>query len=296
MAEEIGKIKKPLAEHFKLGKKIYLVPIVFAGESAPSEYKEKCSLYWQQVEEQLTNLETKIGKTKRIYHESITEDGDEGMKVIERLNPSSYQIIQKRRDSGARLEAIEDAELLDEVTDWQRCLFLGFISEKVASTVSQSYLEASKKRYEFMAKKINETLEDDEAGLLFIGEGSNVQYPNDVEVFSVFPPALDEIHRWLRDQAIKLEKAKEAKQAEEVKKAEEKEQVKEAEEKEQVKEAEETEQVKEAEETEQVKEAEETEQVKEAEETEQVKEAEETEQVKEAEETEQVKEAEQAKE
>jgi hypothetical protein len=28
-----------------------------------------------------------------------------------------------------------------------------------------------------------------------------VQFPGDVEVFSIFPPALDEIHRWLRDQA-----------------------------------------------------------------------------------------------
>jgi hypothetical protein len=26
-----------------------------------------------------------------------------------------------------------------------------------------------------------------------------VQFPQDIEVFSVAPPALDEIHRWLRD-------------------------------------------------------------------------------------------------
>jgi hypothetical protein len=29
-----------------------------------------------------------------------------------------------------------------------------------------------------------------------------VQFPGDVEVFSIFPPALDEIHRWYRDQAV----------------------------------------------------------------------------------------------
>jgi hypothetical protein len=52
-----------------------------------------------------------------------------------------------------------------------------------------------------MAKKISETLEDDEAGLLFIREGHSMQFPGDVEVFSIFPPALDEIHRWLREQA-----------------------------------------------------------------------------------------------
>ena len=209
MAEEIGKLEKPSAEPFKQGKKIYLIPLIFAGEGVPSEYKEKCSRYWQQVEEQLTNLEAKIGKVKRIYHESITACGDEGMKVIEQSGFSSYQIVKSRCENGATLEAIEEAQLLGEVTDWQRCLLLGFISEKAASTVSQFYLEALKKRYEFMANKIDETLKDSEAGLLFIGEGSSLQYPDEVEVFSIFPPALDEIHRWLRDQAAKTEEAKE---------------------------------------------------------------------------------------
>ena len=85
--------------------------------------------------------------------------------------------------------------------DWERCLLIGFVSEKVASKVSEFYVEAAKKRHEFMAKKLEETLKDDEAGLLFIGEGHRLQFPSDIEVFSVFPPALDEIHRWLRDHA-----------------------------------------------------------------------------------------------
>ena len=209
MAEEIGKLEKPPAEPFKPGKKIYLVPLIFAGEGAPSEYKEKCSHYWQQVEEHLTNLETKIGEVNRIYHESITVCGDEGLEIIEELGLSSYQIAKNRCDNGATLEAIEEAQLLEEITDWQRCLLLGLISEKVASTVSRFYLEVSKKRYEFMTNKISETLKDGEAGLLFIREGSGVQYPDEVEVFSIFPPALDEIHRWLRDQATKTEQAEE---------------------------------------------------------------------------------------
>jgi len=76
-----------------------------------------------------------------------------------------------------------------------------FISDKVASKISEFYVDAAKKRNEFMAKKISETLKDNEAGLLFIREEHSVQFPNDIEVFSIFPPALDEIHRWYRDQA-----------------------------------------------------------------------------------------------
>jgi hypothetical protein len=206
--EQLGKIERLEAEHFKQGKKLYLVPLVYFGEKAPDEYKEKCSRYWQQVAEQLSNLASKIGRVNRVYHESIFQSGEDGMNALERLDPGGYQIARTECDGGAVLEAVEDEELFEEVMDWQRCLMLGFISNKVAAKVSESYAEAAKKRNEFIASKISETLKDDEAGLLFVREGHSVQFPSDVEVFSIFPPALDEIHRWLRDQAkMGIEKA-----------------------------------------------------------------------------------------
>jgi hypothetical protein len=199
--EQLGKIERLEAERFKQGKKLYLVPLVYPTEEAPDEYKEKCGRYWQQVAEQLTNLASKIGRVNRVYHESIFKFGEDGMKAMERLNPSSYQIAKTQCDDGAIFETVEEEELFEEVMDWQRCLMLGFMSDKVASKVSEFYIEAAKKRNEFMAKKISETLKDDEAGLLFIREEHSVQFPSDIEVFSIFPPALDEIHRWYRDQA-----------------------------------------------------------------------------------------------
>jgi hypothetical protein len=199
--EQLGKIERLEVERFKQGKKLYLVPLVYPSEEAPDEYKGKCSLYWQQVTEQLTNLASKIGRVNRVYHESIFQSGKDGMKAMERLNPSSYQIAKTQCDNGAIFETIEERELFEEVMDWQRCLMFGFISDKVASKVSEFYVGAAKKRNEFMVKKISETLKDDEAGLLFIREEHSVQFPSDIEVFSIFPPALDEIHRWYRDQA-----------------------------------------------------------------------------------------------
>jgi len=225
MSEQLGKIERLEVEHFKQGKKLYVVPLVYSGEEAPDEYKERCSRYWQQVAEQLTNLASKIGRVNQVYHESIFQSGENGMKAMERLNPSSYQIAKAQCDSGAIFEAIEERELFEEVMDWQRCLMLGFISDKVASKVSEFYVEAARKRNEFMAKKISETLRDDEAGLLFIREEHSVQFLSGVEVFSIFPPALDEIHRWYRDQArlgieklTEESKEKTEEEAEEVKK------------------------------------------------------------------------------
>ena len=201
MPEQLGRIQRLEVEHFKHGKKLYLVPLVYSGEDAPDEYKERCNRYWQQVAEQLVNLASKIGTVNRVYHESVLESGEDGIKVVESLNAGSYRVARTHCDSGAVFEAIEEKELLEEVMDWQRCLMIGLMSNRAASKVSEFYVEAVRKRNDFMSRRIGETLKDDQAGLLFIREEHSVQFPSDVEVFSIFPPALDEIHRWYRDQA-----------------------------------------------------------------------------------------------
>ncbi|MFC1966517.1 hypothetical protein ACFLWI_06195 [Chloroflexota bacterium] len=203
MAEPLGKIEKPDAERFMGKRKLYLVPLLFAGKEAPDEYVEKFNLYWEQVSENVANLESKIGKVKYIFHESLAMAGEDGLKVMEKLNPPCYQIVTDKCQGGAVLEATEDRELAEESMDWERCLLMGFMSEKVAKMVSELYVEALRKRYEHIAQRIDETLKADEVGMLFIREGHSVQFPKDVEVFSVVPPALDEIYRWMRDREAK---------------------------------------------------------------------------------------------
>jgi hypothetical protein len=205
MAEELGKIDRPEARRFEGKTKIYLVPLIFQGKDAPVEYVDKFNLYWEQAKEHVIKLETKIGWASRIYHESITVAGEDGLKVMEKLSPESYQITIEKCHNGAQLEAVEDEELLKEAMDWERCLLLGFMSEKVARKVSEFYLEASRNRYQHIAHRIEETIKPGEAGILFIREGHMIQFPEDIEVFSVAPPVLDEIHRWLRDRSLAAE-------------------------------------------------------------------------------------------
>ena len=199
MAEQLGKVEKPEAKHFTSKRKLYLIPLIFSGKEAPPEYVEKFNLYWEQVGEHVANLESKIGKVSHIYHESITLNGEDGLKTMEKLNPSSCRIAKEKCQSGAVLKATEDKELTEETIDWERFLLTGFISQKVAKTVSEFYIEALRKRYEHIARRIDETLKDNEVGMFFIREGHMVQFPQDIEVFSVAPPALDEIHRWQRE-------------------------------------------------------------------------------------------------
>jgi len=201
MTPELGKIDRPEASHFKKVRKIFSVPLLYAGEEAPPDYMEMFELYWEQAAEHIQNLESKLGKVNRVYHESISSGGEDGLKMMERLNPKSYQIAQEMCQNEARLEALEDKELADESMDWERCLLVGLASAKVAKKLSESYVEASKKRFQHVGKRIDETLKSEETAVLFIREGHMVQFQRDIEVFSVAPPALNEIHRWLRDRA-----------------------------------------------------------------------------------------------
>jgi hypothetical protein len=204
MAKELGKIEKPSAEEFKRGRKLYFVPLIYGGEESPPEYLEKFNKYWDQVENQVSDLELKLGPVNKIYHELIPVGGNGGIEATKELNDKSYQIAKNRLGKGAQLEATEEAELLTEFMDWSRCLAIGLQNQKVFTKIYESYTEVSKKRNEHIARQIDETLKADEIGLLLMREGHQVQFPSDIQVFYVAPPALDEIKRWLRDYEAKL--------------------------------------------------------------------------------------------
>jgi len=199
MSEELGKIEKPPVENFKTGRRLYFVPFVPSRKDAQTEYLEKCNKYWEQVENQMGDLELKLGKVNKIYHEFISVGGEEGAKAVEELNDKSCQIIKGRLEKGAQLEPTEERELLTEFMDWTRCLSIGLQNQKVFTKIYESYKEATKKRNEHIARQIDETLKPDEIGILFMREGHQVQFSTDIEVFYIAPPALDEIKRWLRE-------------------------------------------------------------------------------------------------
>ena len=206
MSQDLGKIEKPEVSSFKHNRKIMQVPLVYAGKDSPAEYMELFEKYWQQVNEMVTKLENKLGSVSVIFHETINAGGEQGLIMLETLNPKSHAIVSARKKNEETLKCIENTELLEEVMDWERCMMMGFLSEKVARTVYDAFGDASRKRYQQIGKTIDETLKDGDIALLFIREGHMVQFPQDVDVFSVAPPALDEIHSWARDRAARREK------------------------------------------------------------------------------------------
>jgi hypothetical protein len=206
MTQELGKIEKPSVEEYRAARKLFFVPLLFTPKQLEGELFEKVFKYWDQVEGQLTNLELKLGIVKKAYHELVPVGGEEGSKIIEELNSTSYGIVKARLDKGAELEPLEDADLLTESMDWTKCLAIGLQNQKVFDKVYEAYLQSQKKRNEHIAKMIDNTLKEGEIGILLMREGHQVQFPADIEVFYVSPPGLDEIKRWLRTREVEAEK------------------------------------------------------------------------------------------
>jgi hypothetical protein len=203
MSEQLGKMEKPSVEEFKTGRKLYFIPLVYSGKEASDEYLGKYNRYWEQVDSHTEELELKLGKVNKIYHEFVSAGGEDGVKAIAELNEKSCEIIKKRLEKGAQLEAIEQMELLTEFMDWTRCLALGLQNQNVLVQIYEFYVQASKKRNEHITQQVDETLEANEVGMFLMREGHQVQFPPDIQVFYVAPPALDELRRWFRDQESK---------------------------------------------------------------------------------------------
>jgi hypothetical protein len=206
MTEELGKIERPAVEEFKKDRKLYFVPLVLSIGENDLELDLHIGKYWEQVEAQLDNLESKLGRVSCVFHELISADGENGLKTMETICKDSHKITQNRIEKGAKLLAVEDGEILLEFMDWSRCLSIGMQSKKVFNDVYEAYTKAQKLRNETIAKKVDEALVNNETGILFMQEGHYIQFPSDIQVFYVAPPGLDELKRWLRERQAEAEK------------------------------------------------------------------------------------------
>lgn len=202
MSEELGRIERPPVEKFAGARKLIVVPLIFCGKDAPPDFVEIYNRCWNEIGRQLERLQSKLGRITRIYHEMVHAGGAEGMVLVQQLNPDSHSLIQSLSPDGVQLQAFEDMELAAETMDWERCLMVT-VGEKARWKVLELHAEASSKRFAYMATRIGETLPPGEAGVLFIREGHRIQFPKDLEVLTVYPPAMDEIHRWLRDYDVR---------------------------------------------------------------------------------------------
>ena len=199
MTEQLGRIDRPEAEQFQGKRKLLLIPLIFGTPQQLREGQTLLQKYWVQMQSQVESLESRLGRVKRIFHENIAAGEEEGLARLQAMDERSYKFVQSKCRSKAVLEATEDEGTLLEVVDLQRCLMLPLLSSRLTAKLHEWYFEGMNRRYEHIGKRIDESLGKDEVGLLLIGERHQVQFPQDIEVFYVSPPALDEYRRWFQN-------------------------------------------------------------------------------------------------
>jgi hypothetical protein len=175
------------------------------GPEVPEELSKR---YWLEVEGQVARLERSFGQVNRLYHEANYLAEESGLKNIQRINEKAYQLIKSRVDAGAKVQALEDRESFLEIADCQLFLTLRFSSKEVLDKVSkltpeiaQVYEKALQKRREHIPKQILEILKDGETGMLLMREEERmkIQFPSEINVILIRPPALSEIEKWQRE-------------------------------------------------------------------------------------------------
>jgi len=198
VSQELGRLERPAAQQFAGKRKLLLLPLIQAPRVEEPAAKELLDRFWDQTHQQIASLEKGLGRLLYIFHETLTEGGESGLKQLEMSDSRSHRFVQEKCQAGAALVAIEEPELLLETLDLRRFLMMPMASQRVSQRIQEWFAESNRERYQHIAERIDATLGEDQVGLLLISEGHQVQFPSDLEVFYIAPPALDDFRRWFQ--------------------------------------------------------------------------------------------------
>jgi len=201
---ELGRIEKvTISKSEGKSKKLVEVPLLYYKQSIeldlPAEYNSKIDQFYDSLTEWIKQLNEKVGNIKKIYIESITETEEAAILQFKKLtdkNERLLQMIESFLELGAKLQKTEDKDLLLEYLEW-----VNTVNSPEALDITLEYLlETKKERTNFIVKRIEETLLDQEIGTLFITFDlkETINYPNEIEVIRFYPPVLDDILRFLK--------------------------------------------------------------------------------------------------
>jgi len=216
---ELGKIEKPEVRAYTHKRKLYVVPTLPFEELGLQFNLDtaKIERFWGEVREKIEYFISTYGDISTLYLEGINENENAGMDVIEKFGKDSnhYKLIKSLVDRGAKLRGIEKEEYLRRskllFDEYSRSflpeikeLYEGFFGKDIdfngwREYLSQKIQETQDNMSRLASRIIGETLGDTGNGVLFITDGRQIEFPENVDVFQVRPPAFDEIVRKMRE-------------------------------------------------------------------------------------------------
>jgi len=166
--------------------------------SIPEDYAEKSEEYWNYIEEKIRPLMKHI---KKVYLEALVKDGEEGIKIAEKIfDPKGLRIFKALLENGAKLQVTEDPSLIMEASSWQDIMQ----NKPDFGVIIEMLQENLKERDNYITKTIDKTLKDNETGLLVIETAHKFDFPADIKVIKMcrFDPS-DYLNIFLQKQRLK---------------------------------------------------------------------------------------------
>ena len=126
----------------------------------------------------------------KIYQDGMVAEGEVGEKIVEegvRLGSKNFELLSKLIKRGAILVRTEDFKLVKEERD--RLISItqaSYISQKILAFIKYRLKKNKllKKRDRFISRRISQTLNHKETGIIFIGAYHNIKkwLPKDIQI------------------------------------------------------------------------------------------------------------------
>lgn len=147
------------------------------GKERWEKHKQTVAIFWDVIEGFFRKLDA---ANLKIYQDGLMAGDELGQRIVEEganRGSRNYQIVRDLMKRGAEIRKTEDVELLKE--ELNQILRIAQSSSAWEKTVTHIGKEVDRKtllekRDRFIAKTINDTLTDEESGVLFIGAFHNV--------------------------------------------------------------------------------------------------------------------------
>jgi hypothetical protein len=181
-----------IADMGSLGKELKNKSVSEFGENEWQKHTNTVNGYWDAIASYFENIDMYI-KGIKIYQDGMFVDGEIAMKIINegiKSGSKNSEIVSRLIDRGAILIRTEDFKMVkDEYDGLQAILRSKTSSKKLLLLLRYKILKPIFlfRRDRFISRRIDETLELNETGILFIGAYHNVmkKLPKDITVIEL---------------------------------------------------------------------------------------------------------------
>ena len=178
-----------------LSKEVNRRGIAYLSEELWKEHIKTVEGFWDAISDYFDYIYIDVYNRKKmkIYQDGMIAEREVGQKIVEegiKSGSKNYELVLRLLKRGAVLVKTEDFKLVKEELDRLLAITKAKSTSKKLFAFIKYRLIKNKllnKRDEFISRRIDETLNQDEAGVLFLGAYHNIKkrLPKDIQIIEL---------------------------------------------------------------------------------------------------------------